>query len=71
MKAFRLRAPEVIKDFFKKGKSPSCIYFNVRKKFVAYQLNGLDCPSSIVTSRGMRKMPNQVSKGNTVFVLWT
>ncbi len=30
MKAFRLQAPVVIRDFFKKGGQPSCIYFNIR-----------------------------------------
>ncbi|MBQ7594314.1 MAG: EAL domain-containing protein [Synergistaceae bacterium] len=30
MRAFRLKAPDVIKDFFKRGGRPSCIYFNVR-----------------------------------------
>lgn len=30
MRGFRLNAPNVIRDFFKKGGKPSCVYFNVR-----------------------------------------
>ena len=30
MRAFRLNAPNVIRDFFKKGGQPSCVYFNIR-----------------------------------------
>ena len=30
MRGFRLHAPNVIRDFFRKGGKPSCVYFNVR-----------------------------------------
>ena len=30
MRGFRLQAPNVIRDFFKKGGRPSCVYFNIR-----------------------------------------
>ncbi|MBQ7559841.1 MAG: EAL domain-containing protein [Synergistaceae bacterium] len=30
MKAFRLQAPDKIKDFFKRGGQPHCVYFNIR-----------------------------------------
>lgn len=30
LRAFRIQAPNVIRDFFKRGGNPSCIYFNIR-----------------------------------------